>query len=53
MKVLENINEMGTTIVMATHDLELVKKMKKRVIVIEEGRLVKDYEKGEYHNEGF
>ena len=53
MKVLENINEMGTTIVMATHDLELVKKMKKRVIVIEEGRLVKDYEKGQYHNEGF
>ena len=53
MKVLENINQMGTTIVMATHDLEIVKKMKKRVIVIEEGRLVKDYEKGQYHNEGF
>ena len=53
MKVLEQINEMGTTIIMATHDLEIVKKMKKRVIVIEEGRLVKDYEKGEYHNEGF
>lgn len=53
MKVLENINEMGTTVVMATHDLEIVRKMNKRVIVIEEGRLVKDYEKGEYHNEGF
>jgi len=53
MKVLESINEMGTTVVMATHDLEIVKKMKKRVIVIEEGRLVKDYEKGEYQNEGF
>ena len=53
MKVLESINEMGTTIVMATHDLEIVKKMNKRVIVIEEGRLVKDYEKGQYHNEGF
>ena len=53
MKVLENINEMGTTVVMATHDLEIVRKMNKRVIVIEEGRLVKDYEKGEYNNEGF
>ena len=53
MKVLEQINEMGTTVVMATHDLEIVKKMNKRVIVIEEGRLVKDYEKGQYHNEGF
>ena len=53
MKVLEHINELGTTIVMATHDLEIVKRMKKRVIVIEEGRLVKDYEKGKYHNEGF
>ena len=53
MKVLENINQMGTTIVMATHDLEIVRKMNKRVIVIEEGRLVKDYEQGKYHNEGF
>lgn len=53
MKVLEQINELGTTIIMATHDLEIVKKMNKRVIVIDEGRLVKDYEKGTYHNEGF
>jgi len=53
MKVLESINEMGTTIVMATHDLEIVKKMKKRVIVVEEGRLVKDYEKGKYTDQGF
>lgn len=53
MKVLESINEMGTTVVMATHDLEIVRKMNKRVIVIEDGRLAKDYEKGKYHNEGF
>lgn len=53
MKVLESINEMGTTVVMATHDLEIVRKMNKRVIVIEEGRLVKDYEQGKYNNEGF
>ena len=53
MKVLKQINDMGTTIIMATHDLEIVRKMNERVIVIEEGRLVKDYEKGKYHNEGF
>ena len=50
---LKQINDMGTTIIMATHDLEIVRKMNERVIVIEEGRLVKDYEKGKYHNEGF
>lgn len=52
MKVLENINEtLGTTIIMATHDKDIVNKMKKRVIVMKEGRLVKDYEKGTYDNE--
>ena len=51
MKVLEEINNMGTTIIMATHDREIVNRMKKRVIVIEEGKLVKDYEKGQYYNE--
>ena len=48
MKVLEEINDMGTTIIMATHDREIVNRMQKRVIVIEEGKLVKDYEKGQY-----
>ena len=51
MKVLDNINKMGTTIIMATHDREIVNKMKKRVIVIENGKLVKDYEKGTYNHE--
>ncbi len=51
MKVLENINERGTTILMATHDREIVNKMKKRVIVIQEGKLVSDYEKGQYYHE--
>lgn len=51
MKVLEEINEMGTTIIMATHDREIVNKLKKRVIMIEEGKLVKDYEKGQYSDE--
>ena len=53
MQVLEQINNLGTTIVMATHDREIVDKMKKRVIVIDEGKLVKDYEKGQYVNERY
>ena len=48
MKVLEEINNMGTTIIMATHDKEMVDRMKKRVIVIEAGKLKYDYEKGTY-----
>jgi cell division transport system ATP-binding protein len=51
MKVLEVINNMGTTIIMATHDKEMVDKMEKRVILLEEGKLVKDFEKGTYDHE--
>lgn len=51
MKVLEKINNAGTTIMMATHDKEMVNRMKKRVLLIEAGRLKKDYEKGTYNNE--
>ena len=53
MRVLENINNLGTTIIMATHDREIVDKMKKRVIWIEDGRLKRDYEKGTYYNERY
>ncbi|MDD6878798.1 MAG: cell division ATP-binding protein FtsE [bacterium] len=50
--VLDEINKaIGTTIIMATHDKEIVNKMKKRVIVLKDGRVVKDYEKGKYDNE--
>ena len=48
MKVIEKINDLGTTVVMATHDREMVNKMKKRVILLDNGKLVKDYEKGSY-----
>ncbi len=52
MKVLEDINKtLGTTIIMATHDKEIVNKMKKRVVVLKEGRLISDYEKGTYAKE--
>lgn len=51
MEVLTAINKLGTTILMVTHDIEIVKKMKKRVIVLDSGRILKDYKEGEYGNE--
>ena len=49
MKVLDDINKMGATIVMTTHNRDIVNKMQKRVIVLEEGKIVKDYERGKYY----
>ena len=49
MKVLDDINKMGTTIVMTTHNRDIVNKMQKRVIVLEKGKIVKDYERGKYY----
>jgi cell division transport system ATP-binding protein len=49
MKVLEDINKMGTTIVMTTHNRDIVNKMQKRVIVLNEGKIVQDYERGKYY----
>ena len=51
MKVLEEINKLGTTIIMATHDKDIVDKMKKRVILLEDGKLTKDFKKGTYSYE--
>ena len=52
VKVLLEINKTtGTTVIMATHDKDIVNKFKQRVIVIKEGRIVKDYEEGKYDNE--
>lgn len=49
MEVLDTINKnLGTTIIMATHDLDIVKRMKRRVLVLDSGVLSKDYEKGSY-----
>ena len=49
MQVLETINtELGTTIIMATHDKDIVNRMKKRVIVLENGILADDHMKGSY-----
>jgi len=49
MKVIENINqELKTTVIMATHDKDIVNRMKKRVLLIEHGVLTGDYLKGSY-----
>jgi cell division transport system ATP-binding protein len=48
MNLFEDINYTGTTIVMATHNKEIVNSLKKRVIAIEYGRIVRDEERGEY-----
>ena len=52
MKVLEEINNLGTSIIMVTHDTDIVKRMKKRVILLDTGRILKDYEEGTYKHEG-
>ena len=48
MDVLEAVNKLGTTIIMVTHDTNIVNRMKKRVILLNSGRIVKDYKEGEY-----
>lgn len=51
MDLLKDINTAGTTIVMATHAKDIVDTMKKRVIAIESGNIVRDDSRGMYENE--
>lgn len=51
MTVIENINKSGTTVVMATHDKDIVNRMKKRVVNLNNGVITKDLMKGGYINE--
>lgn len=48
MKIFDRINHSGTTVVMATHDKTIVDTMKKRVIAIEKGRIIRDQVRGVY-----
>ncbi|HLR21126.1 MAG TPA: cell division ATP-binding protein FtsE [Tissierellaceae bacterium] len=48
MDVLSDINERGTTVLMATHAKEIVNSMQKRVVAIENGSIIRDEEKGGY-----
>jgi cell division transport system ATP-binding protein len=51
MQLLYRINRAGTTILMVTHDREMVDKMRKRVIALEEGKLARDERRGGYTSE--
>ena len=51
MQLLYRINRAGTTILMVTHDREMVDKMRKRVIALEDGRLSRDERRGGYTSE--
>jgi cell division transport system ATP-binding protein len=51
MQLLYRINRTGTTILMVTHDREMVDKMRKRVIALEAGKLVRDERRGGYSEE--
>ena len=48
MKLLDRINRTGTTVVMATHDQAIVDSMRRRVVELEEGRVVRDQSRGVY-----
>lgn len=51
MTVLMDINHRGTTVVMATHAKDIVNSMRKRVIEIHEGKIIRDEQRGRYINE--
>lgn len=52
MNIFEEINARGTTVVMATHNKEIVNTIKHRVIAIEGGKIVRDEKRGDYGYEG-
>ncbi len=51
MNLLDEVNRQGTTVVVVTHNREIVDQMKKRVIAMKSGRIVSDEEEGGYANE--
>ncbi|MEW5805237.1 MAG: cell division ATP-binding protein FtsE [Patescibacteria group bacterium] len=48
IKLLVKINELGTTVILATHDKEIVDSLEKRVIILDRGKIIKDEQKGKY-----
>ena len=51
MKLLEQINKMGTTVIVVTHSHEIVERMQRRVITMDKGTIISDEEKGGLINE--
>jgi cell division transport system ATP-binding protein len=52
LQLLLRINELGVTVLMATHDADVVTALRKRVVALEEGRIVRDEVHGGYHRAG-
>lgn len=52
LTILKEINSLGTTVVMATHNADIVNELKQRTITIEHGAIVHDEERGKYHTTG-
>ncbi|HTL23425.1 MAG TPA: cell division ATP-binding protein FtsE, partial [Mycobacteriales bacterium] len=48
MKLLDRINRTGTTVVMATHDAQIVDSMRRRVVELSQGKVVRDQSRGVY-----
>ncbi len=48
IKLLEKVNELGTTILLATHNKEVINALKRRVVTLEKGRVVRDEKRGRY-----
>ena len=51
MKLLEKINEQGTTVIVVTHNKDIVNAMQKRVVTLKKGVILYDEENGEYIDE--
>jgi cell division transport system ATP-binding protein len=51
MQLLYRINKTGTTVVMATHDREMVDRMRRRVIALEQGQIMRDQRRGGYEED--
>ena len=49
VRLLEKINELGTTVILATHDKQIVDHLGRRVVSLEKGKVVRDEKKGKYH----
>ncbi len=48
IRLLVKINEMGTTVILSTHDKDVINALGKRVITLEEGKMVRDEQRGKF-----
>ncbi len=48
IRLLLKVNELGTTVILATHDKEIIDSLDKRVVALEKGEIVRDEERGKY-----